>query len=225
MLLFSLKDLHLDTASTVSLLVAFIAAGVSWSNSRQTVKNTRDVEDMKAAVNRDLETLKSKLSHGQLVNSTQWNAEFSAYQAVWAALATLQPIANRLVTREGKVEELGIPPEYFQAATRHQHRQKIATELSAAAEQLVSAIHNNAPFYPAPIREIADQAHKDAAKLLFANLAALSQITASYDPTQSETFIAENNALLKTIIGKTEKVQSLIRERLEAVQVVNPFVL
>ena len=65
-----------------SLIVALIAGVIAVWNNSKTNKNAGDIEELKGAVNRDLERLKAKLSHGQAVSSTQWNTEFAAYQAI-----------------------------------------------------------------------------------------------------------------------------------------------
>jgi hypothetical protein len=71
-----------------SLIVALLSGAITLRNGSKTYENSLGIQDLKGAVDRDLERLRAKLSHGQIVSSTQWNAEFSSYQAIWKGMAS-----------------------------------------------------------------------------------------------------------------------------------------
>jgi hypothetical protein len=83
---------------------------------------------------------------------------------------------------------------------------------------------DNAPFYPAPIREAANDTHANdthgAAKdLIDMHLTALTHFAKGVDVTQGEQFIAESETVLRSIVEGVDLVESLIRDRLAAVEV------
>ena len=53
-----------------SLVAALISGGIALWNSGRTNANTLKIESLKGAVDKDLEKLKAKLTHGQIVSST-----------------------------------------------------------------------------------------------------------------------------------------------------------
>jgi hypothetical protein len=91
-----------------SLAVALIAGGFAVWNASKTNKNSFDIQDFKSATGRDLERLKAKLEHGQLISSTQWNVEFTAYQAIWQALVTVRNDTMDIATYEQHLETLDL---------------------------------------------------------------------------------------------------------------------
>jgi hypothetical protein len=204
-----------------SLIVALIAGGIALWNRRRTDKNIDDVQTMKGAMDRELERLRAKLSHGQNVSATQWSAEFAAYQAIWRGIVEVRPVADKLVNREGELQQIGLPEEYLEKEVRLELRKDLTRQLVTAAKGLLSAIHDNAPFYLAPIRDAANEAHKAAIQLVTKNLGAITEAMKGNNVIQAQEFYLESRAILLQLIGEVDKVESLIRERLVAVQVVN----
>ena|SRR5580700_10956948 len=88
-----------DTA-TAALVAAIISGAITLWNGRKTNANSVDIARMKGVVDSDLARLNAKLSHGQLINSTQWNAEFATYQAIWKKMVPVRTTAVKLVRRE-----------------------------------------------------------------------------------------------------------------------------
>lgn len=208
-----------------SLVVALLSGGFSLWNRRSTDTNTRDIHDLKGAVDRDLERLRAKLAHGQIISSTQWNAEFAAYQAIWKGIVDVRPVAHKLVNREGELHEIGLPEEYLNGEDRLKHQKDLTERLVIAAKGLLTAIHDNAPFYPAPIRNAANEAHKTTIRLVGKHLSAITEALKGHKITQSQDFYLESAAILGQLMKEIDEVESLIRERLAAVQVVNPIVV
>lgn len=135
-----------------SLVVAIISGGFAlWLRSK-TNKNSIEIEKFKGAVDRDLEKLKAKLSHGQIVSSTQWNAEFTSYQAIWKGMVAVRTLATKMVVREGELIELGLPDGYLDSSGRVEIRKNLIQKFAEESRDLLLAVHDNAPFYPAPIR-------------------------------------------------------------------------
>jgi cytochrome c556 len=211
----------IDTA-TVALTAAIISGGVSLWNSRKTNANSLEIESMKGTVGRDLARLNAKLSHGQLINSMQWNAEFTAYQAIWKEMVTVRTLGDKIVLRESELGDLGLPSEYLASVDRAPIRMKLLKEFVEASKRLLVAIHDSAPFYPAPIREAANKTHRAAKDLFTKYLSAFTQQTAAgIDVTGDAQFINGGKTLLLALFEGVDQVESLMRERLEAVQVVN----
>ncbi len=175
---------------------------------------------MKGAIDRDLERLRAKLSHGQNVSATQWSAEFAAYQAIWRGIVEVRPVADKLVNREGELHQIGLPDGYLDNEVRLKHRKDLTQQLASAAKGLLSAIHDNAPFYPAPIRDAANEAHKATIQLVRKNLGAITEAMKDNNIVQTQEFYLESQAILLQLIREVDTVESLIRERLAAVQVV-----
>jgi hypothetical protein len=207
--------------ATASLIVALISGGIALWNRRRTDKNIDEVQSMKGAIDRDLERLRAKLSHGQNVSATQWSAEFAAYQAIWRGIVEVRPVADKLVNREGELHQIGFPEEYLDNKARLRLQKDLTEQLLTAAKGLLSAIHDNAPFYPAPIRDAANEAHKATIQLVKKNLGAMTEAMKGNNGVQTQEFDLESRAILLQLIGEVDKVESLIRERLAAVQVVN----
>jgi len=193
-----------------SMIVAILSGGIAlWNRSKTD------------AVDRDLERLRAKLSHGQIIISTQWSAEFSSYQAIWKGMVAVRPLATKIVEREAELTDLGLPGDYLATANRFEIRKDLIRKFIEAAQNLLLAIHDNAPFYPAPIRNAANDTHGAAKNLIDKHLSALIHIAEGVDVTKSEQFIAESQTILRSIVEGVDHVESLIRDRLAAVEVVN----
>lgn len=210
----------MDTA-TAALSVAVVSGLIALWNGKKTNDNAVDLASLRSAVDRDLERLKAKLAHGQLINSSQWNAEFAAYQAILNGMVAVRTLATKLVLREEELIDLGVPDGYLASPKRIEIRKNLIQEFAKAAEVLLLAVHGNAPFYPANVRETANETHKSAKKLFDKNMSALTRLNESVDLFVDKQFIGESKILLAAITEGSDTVEALIRERLAAVQVVN----
>jgi hypothetical protein len=209
-------------AAGTSLILALLSGGIALWNSRRTNAQSLEIQALKGAVDRNLEILKAKLSHGQIVSSTQWNAEFASYQAIWKGMVAVRTLANKIVLREGELVNLGLPGDYLASADRVEIRKKLIQKFLEASQGLLLAVHDNAPFYPAPIREAANDTHKSANDLLDKHLAALTHFLGNgEDVATGDQFTTESKALLLVIFEGVDRVESLIRDRLAAVEVVD----
>jgi hypothetical protein len=54
-----------------AVIVAAIAGAVALLSNSRSNRNSADIQEYKSATDRDLERLKTKLAHGQLISSTQ----------------------------------------------------------------------------------------------------------------------------------------------------------
>jgi hypothetical protein len=206
--------------AVASLIVALISGGFSLRNRSKTDSNSAEIERLKGAVERDLERLKAKLSHGQLISSTQWNAEFSAYQAIWKGMVAVRILAVKIVRREGELADLGLHADYLASPERLKILKSLIEKFVRAAKDLLSAIQDNAPFYPAPIREAANGTQGAAKELFDKQLKAITHVLKGND-AEHEKLRTECEPILRTILEGVDLVESLIRERLAAVEVVN----
>jgi hypothetical protein len=100
-------------AAGASLIVTLLSGAITLRNGSKTNENSLGTQDLKGAVHRDLERSRAKLSHGQIVSSTQWNAEFSSYQAIWKGMVAVRTLATKIVLREDELIELGLPSDYL----------------------------------------------------------------------------------------------------------------
>ena len=203
-----------------SLIVAVLSGLIALWNGNKTNANSLDIQNLKGVIDEDLEKLKAKLSHGQIVSSTQWNAEFASYQAIWKGMVAVRTLAQKVVLRESELMDLGLSDEYLASVDRVGIRQKLLQNFVDASQGLLLAVHDNAPFYPAPIREAANGTQEAAKQLIDKHLTALTHLVNGRD-VQNQQFNAENEALLLAIVEGVDRVESLIRDRLAAVEVVN----
>jgi len=213
-----------DTA-IAALIVAIISGGIALWTGKKTRENAVDLASLRGVVDRDVERLKAKLAQGQLINSSQWNAEFAAYQAIWKGMVAVRTLATKLVLREEELIDLGVPDGYLASPARIEIRKNLIQEFASAARSLLLAIHEYAPFYPAAIREAANETHQSAKKLFDSNVSALTRLSESVDLFIDKQFIGENKILLAAIAEGSDTVEALVRERLAAVQVVNSAAL
>ena len=86
-----------------SLIVALITGGIALWNNSKVNDNAVVIQDVKSGIDRDLERLKAKLEHGQLISSTQWNAEFYALQSLWKSMVPARSLARKIIMREGEL--------------------------------------------------------------------------------------------------------------------------
>ena len=137
-------------------------------------------------------------------------------------MVAIRTLATKLVFRESELIGFGMPDGYLASADRTKIRKELVHKFVEAAQTLLLAIHDNAPFYPSPIREAANNTHGAVKALIDKHLTALTtQFAEGTDVTVDEQFITDSKALLQAIIEGVDLVESLIRERLAAVQVVN----
>lgn len=209
------------TTAITSLVVAVIAGGIALWNRRKTNEQAVNIESLKSAFGKDLARLNAKLLHGQLISSTQWNAEFAAYRSIWKEMVAVRTLAPKVVHRESELKELGVPADYLDSVGRLQLRKDLLMKYAEAAQALLLAIHNNAPFYPAPIREAANTTHGKVKDLLDKHMAAFVRRVKGVDVTVDPQFVTEDTAVFKAILEGVDNVESLIRNRLSDVQVVN----
>jgi len=204
----------LITAGT-SLIVALASGGFVLWNSNRTTENSLEIQRLRGTVDGDLEKLRARLSHGQTISSTQWNAEFKSYQDIWKAMVAIRTQAMKIVLREDELVGLGLPSEYLASAGRVEIRKGLIQTFVEASKSLLVAIHVNAPFYPKQIREAANNTHQAAKALFDKQLGALAQFV-----DEDEQFARESKLLLQAIVEGVDLVESLIRDRLAAVEVV-----
>jgi len=203
-----------------SFIVAVLSGSIALWNRSRTNANSLDVQNLKGMIDEDLEKLKAKLSHGRIVSSTQWNTEFASYQAIWKGMVAVRTLAQKIVLRESELVDLGLPSEYLASVERVEIRKKLIQNLVDASQSLLLAVHDNAPFYPAPIREVANSTQQAAKQLIDKHLTALTHLLVGED-VQNQQFTSEDKTLLLAIVEGVDRVESLIRDRLAAVEVVN----
>jgi hypothetical protein len=176
---------------------------------------------LKGVIDEDLEKLKAKLSHGQIVSSTQWNAEFASYQSIWKAMVAVRTLAQNVVLRESELIDLGLPGVFLPSINKVEIRKRLIQNFMEASQGLLLAVHDNAPFYPALIREAANGTQGAARQLIDKHLTALTHLANGND-IENQEFTAESETLLLAIFDGVDRVESLIRDRLSAVEVVTP---
>jgi hypothetical protein len=206
---------------TVSIVVAIIAAAVTLWNVSKTNANAFAIQDLKSAVDHDLEHLKAKLSHGQVISSTQWNAEFTAYQALWKSMVAVRIAAAKPVFKEAELAGMGIPDEYLaldQAAVR---MKDTVDKLREVFNESNRAIHDHAPFYSAPIRVTASKVQELTLSLLMKFMEGLTESVKGNDVILSKEFRQDGINRYGEIAVGIDHVETLIRARLAEVQVLD----
>ncbi len=134
--------------AAVSLLGAVLSGGFVVWNSKKSNETLLALQDLKGTVDRDLEKLRAKLSHGQIVNSTQWSTEFGAYQAIWKGMVAVRTIASKIVFHDDELMKLGLPDDFLTSAQSVDTRKEFLKQFTQAASNLLFGIQDNAPFYP-----------------------------------------------------------------------------
>lgn len=177
-------------ASFSAVIAALVSGIFVLVNSRIANKKTTEIEQLKSELSGEIERMKARLGHGQVVSATQWNAEFSSYQAIWKALVAVRAQATKIVFRESELIEIGLPDSYLDRSDRVNLRKDLVSNFTNATQGLLWAIHDNAPFYPAPIREQANNAHSAAKGLIDKHLIAFTSYAKGVDITKNERFVA-----------------------------------
>jgi hypothetical protein len=207
-----------------AVITALIAGLIALWNNRKVNENAVDIQDVKSGVDRDLERLKVKLEHGQLINSTQWNAEFEAYQALWKSIVPVRAIAHKLVMRESELAVLGLEVGDVSEADRIKNLEQLLHEYAEAVTGCMLAINEHAPFYAVDIRKKANEAHVLAHAIFTTSLAARVARMKGMLLTEDQANIAEDKRRkeLNAFFAGVDDVEEMIRKRLEDVQVFNP---
>lgn len=196
-----------------SAVIAAIVSGIfGLINVHFTSKNTTAIEQLKA-----------RLGHGQVVSSTQWNAEFNAYQTLWKSMVPLRGIAHKVVMRESELAELGLEAGDVAEADKIENRKKLLQKYVTALTDCMHAINEHAPFYDADIRKASNDVHSLASVIRKREMSALIEQQKNQHPTKEQATDRdkENREALSKLMAGIDNIEDLIRKRLGAVQVVS----
>jgi len=214
-----IASILLSPAATIfAAIVAAIAA--IWGNVRAG-KSSNDLAEYKSATDRDLARLNATLAHGQLISATQWNVEFTAYQAIWQALVTVRNDTVAIATYEQHLEALDLLAHMSDAMKQESVKAK-SKALDASLTQLSNAVQNNAPFYPPHIRTTAIKVINPLRGLASGLLAfaVAYKIGKAWNEEQLDAWRSLRNQEIATALAETETLEVAIRERLSTVRVV-----
>jgi hypothetical protein len=209
-------------AALASGIVAIIAGAVALRSNSKSNRNASDIEQYKSATSRDLARLNTRLAHGQLISSTQWNAEFGAYQALWKAIVPVRTIARKIVKREGELTDIGLEPGDVTEEAKIENIKNLLHKYAQKSSECVAAINEHAPFYPADIRKKANEVHAQAHQVFATNLA-LVVARQKGQPVSIEAETARHKEL-DALMDGTDALEEMIRKRMSDVQVFNPMV-
>jgi hypothetical protein len=204
-------------AAGIAIVVAIVSGIFTYVINERTRDHSVEIETLKGGLNRDIESLRARLGHGQLVSSTQWNAEFEAYQALWKSMVPLRGIANKLVKRDSELAELGLRPGDVTDPHRRQNLQNLIERYQKALEDALRAINNHAPFYPAEIRKSANAVHVLGVSIFQINLSVLIAMNKGQPANRDSV---TERAALASLMERMDAVEGMIRERLGSVQVI-----
>ena len=113
-----------------------------------------------------------------------------------------------------------MPDSYLASPERIKLRQDLLQRFIRSAEKLLSAVNENAPFYPALIRSAANDTHEVVKRMIDKYLASFVQLASTgIDSVKSEEFITEAEMLVNEVCERVDHLESLIRERLAAIRV------
>ncbi len=205
---------------SATLFAAVIASIAAIRGNVRAEKNASDLAKLKSATDRDLARLNSKLAQGQLISTTQWNAEFGAYQALWSAFVPVRTIARKIVLREGELTELGLESGDVSEEVKIENIRKLLQQYAAKSSECVSTINKHAPFYAADIRKKSNAVHALAHQIFQTNLALLVARQKG-QPLAIDTESKRNKELDDLTTG-TDAIEEMIRKRMNEVQVFNP---
>jgi hypothetical protein len=210
-----------ETAGYAGVIAALVAGIFTWRNTARLNRQSRESADFQGAVDRELARLGAKLDHERLVHGAQWNAEFSAYQSVWAAFVPVRGTAQKLTTRDEDLVKLGIvdgdvsPDSAISSLTVLLER--YAKELSAC----MVAINANAPFYDGAIRTLANQTHELAYSIFDIHAGLLVQLKKQLASSRWKTPVPPegSEATWKAFVAGVDQIERAIRRRMEEVRV------
>lgn len=208
-------------ASFSGVVAALITGYFTWRNTSRLNEQSRESSDFQGAVGRELERLRAKLDHGRLVYGAQWNAEFGAYQALWAAFVPVRGIAHKLTNRDEDIVKLGI-------TKRDRSPQAMIASLGAVLERYskemsdcMVAINANAPFYDGAIRALANKTHELAYRIFEIHGALFVQLEKQLASGTWKNPVTPSEAeqAWKTFAAGVDEIESAIRKRMEEVRV------
>lgn len=225
MITFEGRQIMTDASITAgaSLIVALVAGGLTLRNGSKANKNAVDIQEVKSGIDRDLERLKAKLEHGQLISSSQWNAEFSAYQVLWKSIYPARALATKLVSFGGELAEMGIGTSDYPQSEMEKRIVELLQKYASALTECAAAINENAPFYPDDIRKSANVMHALGNRMHTTHSAAFvaRRKTGITYSEQAKAAKQDHLEQLLTYIESVDKVEELIRKRMASVQVLN----
>jgi hypothetical protein len=212
-----------STASLItagaSLIVALVSGSLTLRNGNKANKNSRDIEKLKGTIDRDLERLKAKLSLGQTVSSTQWNVEFTAYQAIWQSLVIVRNQTVEIATYEQSMEALNLHSRIDADASLKGLYERTKS-LDTALTTLARAVQDNAPFYPQRTRHTAvlvlNQLRSIVTGLL--SFAIARKDGEIWSEEQMIPWRTLRNKEIEVALTEIESVEMAIRERLGSIR-------
>jgi hypothetical protein len=162
---------------------------------------------------RELERLKTQLGHGQLISSTQWNAEFNAYQSLWKSLVPLRASIYKLTRREDELAKIGVDRIDLNPQISLETRQALLGRIAKMLSDSMLAINEHAPFYPADIRAMANDAQSMAHGIYSKHVAAV------VSELKKLPEIINTEQELQTFSQTIDNLEELIRARMAVVRV------
>lgn len=209
-------------SSISAVVAAFIAGAVALFSNSKSNRTAGDMSEYKSATDRDLERLKARLEHGRLVNSTQWNAAFNAYQALWKSIVLVRENATRVVMLEGELSTVGLHAEDVSEAFRLAKIEESLSSYQEALNDCVMTINEHAPFYAAEIRRKANEAHSLSLVIYRTNMAMLvSRMKGESLPTaQAVDADTTRRKELIALVICVDLLEEMIRKQLNEVSVV-----
>ena len=213
------------TAGT-SLIVALGSGGFTIWNTGRTNANATQLQDYKSAFDRDLARLNAKLTHGQLISSTQWNAEFNAYQALWKSIVPVRSIAHKIVMRDDELDALGLEDGDVSEKNKVENIDRLLKRYADAVRESMFAINEHAPFYAAGIRKRANEVHGLAHVVWKTNTVVLVARMKGKLLSADQALIAEEERRqeLKALFDGVDSIEEMIRARMADVRVFNPVI-
>jgi hypothetical protein len=210
-------------ASFSAVIAALVSGIFVLVNGHITNKKTTEIEQLKSELSGEIERLKAQLGHGQVVSTTQWNAEFNGYQALWKSMIPLRSIAQKIVTRERDLAQLGLEAGDVAETNQLVNKKKLLDKYTVAITDCMHAINEHAPFYDPDVRKTSNEVHGLAVGIFKSHTAAMVQVIKKQYPTEEEGTDRDREgreALIK-LMARMDNVEEMIRTRLSAVQVIN----
>jgi hypothetical protein len=210
-------------ASFSAVIAALVSGIFVVVNGHITNKKTKEIEQLKSELSGEIERLKAQLGHGQVVSTTQWNAEFGAYQALWKSMVPLRTIAMKIISRESDLAEFGLVQGDVSESDKIKNKELLLARFARAISDNTHAVNDNAPFYLADIRNASNGAHVFAHVIFKTHVSALvaQKKGQTSTPAQAELFELQSRKEIVPLMEKIDCVEEMIRNRLNAVRIMN----
>jgi len=208
------RSIFVVIASFSAVIAAIVTGIFTVRNNAAIQRNALTLESFKSDFSQDLEQLKARLGHGQVVSSTQWNAEFIAYQGLWKEMIKLRGMITKYATFEEELIEVGVAIDLARGAAPAMLQANLKSFVVVLTD-CTTVINEHAPFYPENIRNSANDVVRLARKFWAKFIAQTINNTADFEWSHARKLEAIE------VMQGVDQLETMIRQRLASVRLIS----